>query len=146
MLRHTRWSFSAALLILGGCVDCSELRSWQGEERASPTNTVLSLRFHLCEEDWTAASAAVDPASELARGRGEPAKEEFWKVSSPIASEGALLFPLGPEDAVGEAKASGNQVEVEVRHARRYEKDPRPRALILEEQQGTWRIVASKNW
>jgi len=130
-----------------GCVDCGSLKTWQGGERASPINSVMSLRFHLCDEDWASAAEAIAPGSEysLAR-RGDSTEESFWREPSPIAGEGELLFPLGPEDAIGDAQPLGTQMQVEIRHARRYEKDPRPRGLVLEERSGQWLVVAHRNW
>lgn len=141
----TLWA-AALAVVTTGCVNCGNLRSWQGGERESPENTVQSLRLHLCEEDWTAAAEAVAAGSEYARARGgDPTKEPFWRVAS--ASSDELLFPLGPEDAVGDAKPhAGGQVQVEIRHAKRFEKDPRPRALLLENRNGQWLIVSFRNW
>ncbi|MCO5166439.1 MAG: hypothetical protein M9894_08745 [Planctomycetes bacterium] len=134
--------------VLSGCVDCSALRSWRGGERETPVNSVMALRYNLCQEDWAAAAQAIDLGSEFVQARGgDPTKEAFWRVPSPIMGEGALWFPLGPEDAVGEAQQAGTETLVELRHARRYEKDPRPRALLLEQRQGgEWLIVGYRNW
>jgi hypothetical protein len=107
----------------------------------------MSLRYHLCEEDWTSAAEAIGRGSEYTQARGgDSTKEPFWREPSPIPGEGALLLPLGPEDAIGEAQPIGREVLVEIRHARRYEKDPRPRGLVLEERKGEWLIVAYRNW
>ncbi len=134
-------------LWLAGCVNCSALRTWQGGEQETPANTVMSLRYHLCQENWAAAAQTIRPGSEYVQARsGDPTQEPYWRVPSPIAAEGSLGFPLGPEDAIGEAQKVGAETLVEIRHARRYEKDPRPRALVLEEQNGLWLIVGYRNW
>lgn len=133
-------------LWLGGCVNRSALMTWQGGEQETPVNTVMSLRYYLCEENWAAAAQAIRLGSEYGQARtGDPTQAPYWRVPSPIAAEGMLAFPLGPEDAIGEAQQVGAETLVEIRHARRYEKDPRPRALVLEEQNGLRLIVAYRN-
>lgn len=134
-------------LWLAGCVNCGALRTWQGGELETPVNTVMSLRHHLCEEDWAAAARSIRPGSEYVQARGgDPTQEAYWRVSSPTAEGDMLWFPLGPEDAVGEVLQVGAETLVELHHARRYEKDPRPRALVLEAQSGQWLIVGYRSW
>lgn len=56
------------------------------------------------------------------------------------------LFGEEIEAEVLDGQQVGSVTQVEIRHARRYEKDPRPRALVLEEQNGQWLIVGYRNW
>ncbi len=138
-------AFSLPLFL--GCVDCSNLRTWHGGERESPVNTVMSLRFHLCESDWAQAARSIAPGSEyLSAHAGDPSTAAFWQVQTLIGGEGDLFFPLGPEDEISGARPHGTQMQVEIRHKRRYVKDPRPRGLLLEDRNGEWLIVGYRNW
>lgn len=148
MLIRTTWASAFVVscsLWLAGCVGCGAPPTGQGGEREPAISSVMSLRYHLCQGDWAAASAAIAPGSEFAQRGGDQTTERFWTVAAPI-SEAPLRFPLGPEDEIGGAKTIDAQVHVELLHARRLDKDPRPRVLVLEQRDGQWLIVTSRNW
>jgi hypothetical protein len=150
-----RWGIIYTIVMImftSGCIVCTNLKTWTGGERDTALNTVMSLRYHLCNRNFKQASRSIAPGSEYIRARpGDPTTEAYWRIDNIVIGQPqqTTYFPLGPEDEiVGERPfdPSGTQMEVEIRHKLRYGKDPRPRSLILKKFDGEWLITGYRNW